>query len=186
MLFSYQNPIIEGTKEKSSDKKDGASIKGDKTMLLETHVLTENTYALIPAKEIDASTIVMEDKQETRVRTTPLEIIKQSCIHHWSTYEGRRTAVIDHLQFKQKTPIPISIAQKICFFPTHSPTHADNHWINFAQIAKWGEVTHQGRKRTQILWINGDHLTLDISRHTLQTQIERAFQVMHVSGMVGV
>lgn len=156
-------------------------------MILQTYVTTKKTYAILPAKQIDYQTIVLEEKETYHVNQSPLDIVKESCMHYWSTYEGRRTAVIQKLGYKQKTPIPISVTHNLCFLPTHSPTHMDNCWINRALVNRWERIEKNKRTsetQTEVVFNNWYRLELGISIHTLQQQMERAFKVMLESGMV--
>src|SRR5699024_3927847 len=105
-----------------------------------------------------------------RVQTHPLKIIENACISDWTTYEGRRRAVIQHMNFYQKVPIPTSIQHRQIFFPTHSPKHIDNSWIaahHIMQIKKYAN-------KATIQFSNGYHLTLNISYHILRKQTIRA------------
>ncbi len=152
-----------------------------------TYIVHENTCALLPAKQIEYGTMIIEHKETKKERAVPFDIIKESCTHYWSNYEGRRNAVIQKLGYKQKTPIPLSIQQKICFFPTHSPSHIDNCWINFDQIKRWDKTpkTKQlSREQIKVIFKNGTNITVDVSVHTFSTQFDRAFAVMYQSGMV--
>lgn len=152
-----------------------------------SYIIHKDTCALIPAREINYQTEVIEHNHSTKVPEPPLDIIKESCTHYWSDYEGRRNAVIQKLGYKQKTPIPLSIQRKLCFFPTHSPSHIDNCWINFNQVARLDKISKKDRlpgEQTEITFKNRYKLRLSISPHTLRTQMERAFVVMYESGMV--
>ncbi len=158
-------------------------------MIQQQYIVTNKTCAILPAKEINHQAIVLEEHTTIKVAQTPLEIIKHSCTHYWADYEGRRASVIKNLAYKQKTPIPVSVKHKLCFLPTHSPTHMNNCWINRAHVNRWGRIQKDERtneKQTEILFNNWHRLELGISIHTLQQQIERAFRVMVESGMVDI
>jgi len=106
-------------------------------------------------------------------------------MHYWSTYEGRRVAVVEQTNFKQKVPIPVSIDKALCFFPTHSPTHIDNGWIAPNHVARIHEKAKRHiQNQIKIIFKNGYTKTLDISEHTFETQMQRAFVVMYKSGMI--
>lgn len=92
-------------------------------MIHKTYQVNRQTIALRPAKVIDHSTIVIEQEETYKIKETPLQIIKEACIANWSTYEGRRQAVIHHTNFKQKVPIP-STSKKISL--PSQPTHQQN------------------------------------------------------------
>lgn len=90
--------------------------------------------------------------------------------------------------YTQKTPIPISTQNGLYFFPTHAPKHIATSWINIKQVDWWDKVVKKDRnhiEQTEVIFKNGYQRTLDISMHTLNTQIERAFEVMLESGKVG-
>lgn len=155
-------------------------------MIKQHYIVTKDTCALLPAKHIEYNTIVI-GKETTHISQTPFEIIQASCIHHWSSYEGRRKAVVEKLNYRQKTPIPVSVQHKLCFFPTHAPTHMDNCWINWFQVDTWREIHNKDgihNEQTEILFLNGYRLKLNISRHTMLQQMDRVFAVIYESGMV--
>src|SRR5699024_12387686 len=67
-----------------------------------SYQINEKAIALCPAKEIDYDTIVLEQEATYRVSKTPMQLIKDACIANWSTYEGKRQAVIHHTNFRHK------------------------------------------------------------------------------------
>ena len=144
--------------------------------VLSTYTIGPQTLALLPAKQIDYDTILINESDIKYVCQTPLTLIKSACFHNWTTYEGRRQAVIHHTNFKQKTPIPISIDSGMYFFPTHSPSSIHNNWIAYKQIAS---IHKAPQHQSMIHFKNGQTLTLDISMHILKTQIERTFECMY-------
>lgn len=140
-----------------------------------------NTFALIPAKALDYETIILEKDHRLHIRQTPMQIIEESCLKHWTTYEGRRKAVIHHTSFYQKVPMPISIQERIYLFPTHSPKHLDNCWLAYQNILSVHENRHHSSNRLQsiIQFKDGQILKLNVSKHILQTQMNRTFQCMY-------
>src|SRR5690625_2017573 len=145
------------------------------TKIYPAYTITNKTLALLPAKTIEFSTIVLERERQYFIRQTPPEIIKSSCKDYWSSYEGRLQAVFKHTTYGQKPPIPIDPENQIIAIPTHSPKHHDCHWIIYnpqLRIIPHPEKTilHIGQQQS---------ITLDISTHTLQKQIERAFVIYY-------
>ena len=66
---------------------------------------------------------------------TPLELIKELIIlHNYSTYEGKRKAIIKKWDLRQNTPIPINHRRFICAIPTKSPTAWDCIWVFYKGI----------------------------------------------------
>lgn len=150
------------------------------TTIQATYIINRNTYALRPAKAIHYDTIVIEKNKVIYVQQTPMMIIDHSCRHlACSTYEGRRRAVMSLTNFYQKVPIPISIQQQIYFFPTHSSKHIDNCWLSFSSIQHVHLQTAFKHPETFIQFQDGQSLTINVSKHTLQTQVDRTFQVMY-------
>lgn len=150
-----------------------------------TYKINRNTLALMPAKHIAYDTIVLEPHQTACIRQTPLQIIQSACFNDWSTYEGRRQAVIYHTNFKHKVPIPIDLHQRICFFPTHSPRNFNNLWIAFQHIAKVSKTKKKtGKPQPIIHFKSGQTLTLDISIHTLKQQMNRTLECMYRIGQM--
>lgn len=146
-----------------------------------TYLIHENTFALIPGKSMDYETIVLESDQKRYVHKTALEIIEYSCtMLDWVNYESRRRVTMLHTNFKQKVPIPVSILKKIYFFPTHSPKHIDNIWLAYKNILDFQSMQDvSDQPQTIVRFINGESLILNISFHTLQSQMNRTFQIMH-------
>lgn len=151
--------------------------------IIEEYNISPSTLALLPARKIDYDTIVMkEDKITLHVRQTAFNLIKSAIpTFDWTTYEGRRDGVIQHTGFKHKTPIPVSISKSLYFFPTHSPSKADNIWIAFHHISRIGKVPQQqATKQAQsiVYFKNGQELILNVSFHTLKVQYNRTLQCM--------
>src|SRR5690625_6875288 len=116
--------------------------------VISSYDINLKTIALLPGRNIDYDTVVIEENKTKYIRQTSLNLIKDACLKcDWTTYEGRRGGVIKHTNFKQKTPIPIDIHKGIYFFPTHSPSNMDNIWIAFHHILSIGKIP--ARERTK-------------------------------------
>lgn len=153
--------------------------------------ISSKTLALLPARKIDYDTIVIKENETKYVQQPSFDLIKEACFRgDWTTYEGRRDAVIKHTNFIQKTPIPIDIRKGVYFFPTHSPKNINNIWIAFHQIKLIGKVPSQERtKQAQsiVFFKNGQSLVLDITYHALNKQYERTLEcVYRIEGSEGV
>src|SRR5690625_3405510 len=103
--------------------------------IISTYKINSHTQALLPAKSINYQTIVIEEGKKIYVRQTPLEIIRQGCADDWSDYDSRRNAVMQHTNFIQRLPIPVNIRKAFYFFPTHSPKHSNNCWIEIGRAS---------------------------------------------------
>lgn len=62
--------------------------------ILSSYEITKDTLALLPARNMNYRTIVIERHETYYVQQTPLEIIKAACLEGGATYDGRRTAVM--------------------------------------------------------------------------------------------
>src|SRR5699024_7047556 len=111
-------------------------------------------------------TIVIETDRMILIKKTPIELIETACQNEWSTYEGRRKAVIHHTKFKRKVPIPINIEKEMYFFPTLAPTNIHNIWIAYRHIQDIKQHQSNPAKST-IIFVNGVKLSVDISYHML-------------------
>ena len=152
--------------------------------VITSYDISLKTMALLPARDIDYDTIIIEENKTENVRQTSFNIIEDACLkRNWTTYEGRRDGVIQQTNFKQKTPIPIDIQKGIYFFPTHSPNNMDNIWIAFHHILSIGKIP--ARERTKdaqsiVHFKNRHALKLNISFHTLKEQYNRTLQCVMI------
>lgn len=142
-------------------------------MMKVQNIIHESTLALLPVKDIEYQTQVLEENRVYLVRETPLEIIKHACKMEWTTYDGRREAVIERTGYEKKVPIPINTYKKIAAFPTHGTKNIDCKWIFGNQIHHIREHP-SNPKGSIVIFKNGQHLILhDVSYHILQQQYER-------------
>jgi hypothetical protein len=75
-------------------------------MIQESYQINEQTIALYHARELDYDTVVLEKAATYWVRKTPMQLIKDTCFANWSTYEGKRQAVIHHTNYRKKFRSP--------------------------------------------------------------------------------
>lgn len=148
--------------------------------ILNQYTINEQTMALIPAAHMAYDTIVLERDHQLYVSQTPLEIIKTTCLHHGSSYDGRRKAVMYKTGFKKKTPIPIRPSKNIYCFPTHSPTDFKCSWILYNHIATWKQFQSVKKSATKsvITFKNSIELQIDVSPFILEKQMQRTFACM--------
>lgn len=139
--------------------------------------INKSTIAIIPAKQIEFDSIVIEESQKFYIRQTPLQIIKASCLEYWSDYEGRRKAVIHHTGFKEKVPIPINSQEVMVAFPTHAIKHFDCSWLFYNHILQHERVKDDPTK-TLITFTNGQTLSLNVSAKSIKTQLTRSLEII--------
>lgn len=145
--------------------------KGRILLIKNNYDINEHTIALIPAKQIEYETLVMEADAIYKVKLDPLTLIKNACDADYCTYDGKRHAVTKNTGYSRKVPIPISIINEIFAFPTHSPTDYECHWFFFNHINHIQK--DPSTKHTRVTLKNKQELTLPISFNIFKKQYER-------------
>jgi|SRR5690625_323082 len=155
------------------------------TNIQEKYKINKNTFAILPAKEIEFNAFVLEKKQTIHVQKTPLQLIKEACLHEgYCSFNGRREAVMHHTGFKQKVPIPIIPKKGIFAFPTHALKNFKCSWIFVEHILRIEK--YKGDNRNSVVHFrNGRAIIMEVSQHILQKQMQRTleckykFEVLH-------
>ncbi|WP_343800340.1 competence protein ComK [Bacillus carboniphilus] len=143
-------------------------------VILDHYDIQSNTFALIPVKHMNYCTKVIEKDRTIFVRKPPLKIIKEACLHGYSTYEGRRSAIMYLTGFRRKVPIPINLQLNLIAFPTLSPTQLDCIWIFSSHVKSLQQLESAKNKNQSILtFINGQELLINESVFVLEKQIQR-------------
>lgn len=145
----------------------------------ENYIVNKTTIAIVPAKEIDYDSIVVESESLRYIKQTPEEIIKESCLEYWSDYEGRRKAVIHKTGFKEKVPIPVNPKQGIIAIPTHAIKHINCCWLMPEYILRFEAIKDDPNFKTVVTFMNGRTLKLDVSIRSFKSQMNRAFEIIY-------
>jgi len=124
---------------------------------------------ILPAKQIEYNSIVIEKKTTYCVNQTPLHCIKATCEKNWSSYEARRDAIMKRTNFKYKIPMMLSKLQMLFAFPTTGTDQFACAWIFLHNIAS---IHHEGAT-SAVTFHNGQKVMLDISYHILTSQLQR-------------
>ena len=140
-------------------------------MIKKDYHINKDTIALIPAKEIEYETLVIERDVTIKAKQDPLTLIKEACDDDWSTYEGRRQAVTKKMGYSRKVPIPINMKEGHFAFPTHSPIDFNCHWFFFNHIVHIQEELTT--KHALVTLKNEQQFTLPISYYIFKKQYER-------------
>lgn len=148
-------------------------------MIMDQYHVNKETIAFLPARKIEYNSVVIEGGNTYYIKKTPFQLMKAACLAHWSSYEGRRKAVLKKTNYLRKVPIPISITKQIYAFPTHSPTQFDCNWIFFNHILKITKC--KDTNDTIVTFKNFRQLRINVSRHSLETQFHRTFHLLHLS-----
>lgn len=144
--------------------------------ILDKYIVNPHTLAIFPAREIEYQAIVWEGEQTYKVNKTPLEIIKESCLVYWSTFDAKRKAVAERLGFINKTPIPVITDLPLIVFPTTSFKDADcvwmisNHVLTYQQVAEHKIIVHFNNERDTYL---------DLNDYKFHNQMVRSLMLYH-------
>lgn len=104
-------------------------------------------------------------------RKTALTLLNEACIlKGGADYSGKLRAIRQTLSYLKKTPLIISIAEKIYGFPTMSPNHFDCMWIFPRHIV--GLICEKGMY--YVLFKNGLKIPINCSAESFRTQQERS------------
>ncbi|MUK87435.1 competence protein [Ornithinibacillus sp. L9] len=142
------------------------------------YLITDQTTALLPARNQEYFTDVLARNQTLHITKTPLEIIKETCIQQFSSYTGIREAVMHQIGYKRKVPIPINPFQNIYAFPTLSPNDPDCVWLFYHHIhqIKPPPTPHAN---SIVYFKDGFELPMDVSYHVLEKQMFRTAMCVH-------
>ena len=97
----------------------------------------------------------------------PIKFIEDLCLICGSTLSGRINAFNKIINSKQKACIMVS--ENIIFIPTMSIKNAECQYIQYNRIVRVKGI----KNKTNILFDNGNKITVDCSYRTLQKQIKR-------------
>ncbi|MFD1337116.1 competence protein ComK [Oceanobacillus iheyensis] len=132
------------------------------------------TMAIYPTNKPDVSSVILEQRKSIEHKQTPLQLIKEGCLYHYSTYEGRKAATTYHTGFKRKIPIVISVSHQIIAFPTHANTNNDCNWIFYHHVQTIQSQTTTDKTKSIITFRNGIQLPLSIPAAFLRQQMNRS------------
>jgi len=140
------------------------------TQVINDYQVNPRTMALIPARNIDYQTIVLEPGNIFHVMQSPIKLIKDACKEGGATYEGRYKAVTHKTGIHKKVPIPISQLDQIYAFPTHSAKQFNCHWIFYHHLKSIKLGTY---KKSIITFTDYQQLEIDVSAYILKQQTLR-------------
>lgn len=147
-----------------------------------SYVINDSNNALVPARHIEYNTIVLTSHNKLYIKKSPLQIIRESCLRDFATYEGKRKAVIHMTGFCKKVPIPINPAKRIFAFPTISPQHPECIWLFYYRIRKIEENKGKSFKEypSIVYFKDGTSLPLGISFYQLDKQYKRTKRCIEI------
>ncbi|MGG3449524.1 competence protein ComK [Domibacillus aminovorans] len=111
------------------------------------------------------------NKKPVLMNEKALTIIQKSCLHHLSTYDGRREASKLLLGTKSKVPIVIDHIEGIYLFPIVSHLKPDCVWISLFHVK---ELKIIDKKKTEVLFKDGQKVIVNVSMHVAFSQLALA------------
>lgn len=135
---------------------------------MENYEINEDTYAVI-ANSVGNSKVI-EKECEYTVNNDAYKIMDESCQYYGSSYKGRLQAAKKILNCSYKLPILVEESSCLIFFPIKSSLADDCCWINLNSIKN---VEKDGNG-TKITFQNGQSITFDVSKLSLENQIYRS------------
>ncbi|WP_179123941.1 competence protein ComK [Paraliobacillus ryukyuensis] len=144
--------------------------KTDIALIANNYIISPCTLAIVPQRAMTHDTIVYEKDRTIRVKQTPLQIIKASCIEHGATYEGRRQSSCHLLHLTQKVPIVIKEKPMIYTFPSQSPNNFSTSWLFPRHISTITIESNKTNQQTTITFHNKKQIHLQESTYQLKQQ----------------
>ena len=143
------------------------------------YIINENTNIILPAKQINYDSIVLEGDHVYPVRQTPLEIVKHTTKSNGLHFESRKKSCDMYFDYAYKLPILLSDVMFLIAFPTRGIDHFDCIWIierNVREITKQGDVS-------VITFKNNQSVTVDIRLSILKNQYKKARELNNLAFM---
>ncbi|UOQ87002.1 competence protein ComK [Gracilibacillus salinarum] len=141
------------------------------TAVTTSYRVTDQTLVIMPAAHPRYPTKIIETTHAVYSTQTPLAIVKENCLRHGSTFEGRRVAVRYHLPFLKRTPIPIHPVASIIASPTKHYRNSDCIWLFWCHLHR---MEARSKQVTEIYFDQHAPLTIKESVQSLKLQKERA------------
>ena len=131
--------------------------------------ISKGTLAILPNEK--NSSVVYEDDERYIIKSTPFEIMEDSCKYFGSTYEGRKEGAKEMLGAEYKVPIVVEDSNNLIVFPTTSPLSEDCVWISLKRVEKIEKID---ANNTKIIFDNKTEIIVDSSYRTIENQLSRA------------
>ncbi|MGV3464809.1 MAG: competence protein ComK [Heyndrickxia sp.] len=136
---------------------------------LKDYLVNHTTVALTEIYHPEFNTKIYELGGIYYSKQTMKEILRKSCEHYCSTYEGRIKVVRNALSYWRRTPLMVCQFELIYAFPTKSPDDFSCRWIFPAHIH-----THIiENNHLYVKFKNGMKVELNCSLNTYLKQKER-------------
>ncbi|MRH44167.1 competence protein [Aquibacillus halophilus] len=142
------------------------------------HEITPVTLAVV-AKELDGRQVtqILEDGEVFYVKKSPGKVIDLACKFFGSSLKGRQDGTRDICGITHKAPIAIDPSSGMYFFPTSSPQNPQCAWIAHSHI---DQIIRSSIQETQIIFKNGQSVTVEVSHGSLLNQVQRTAQYRYL------
>ncbi|MEI3598647.1 MULTISPECIES: competence protein ComK [unclassified Oceanobacillus] len=134
----------------------------NKLEALENYLINLGTYMLLPARQIEYETIVIE---QDRKYPSKKHRLNSACSRYGAKFDGRRRSVMERTGFKRRVPIPVSIYFDIYAFSTYAIKDDDCVWVfgNHVHHIERILATKQGAKgKAVIVFQNSLEVELEV------------------------
>lgn len=137
--------------------------------------ITPLTMAIVPdeCEEGTIRTRIMERESSYYVESHPSKVIDVACKYFGASLKGRQEGAFDVCNFTHKVPIAIDPYSGMYYFPTESPLSQTCVWIAHTHVKEIKEAKYQ---QTEVIFMNSERITVDISYGSMQNQIHRTAQ----------
>ena len=139
------------------------------------HEISPLTMAIIASRDKNGRLIsyILDESAEYVSHLSPSKLIDTACMFFGSSLKGRQegSRVISGLT--HKVPISIDPTSGMYFLPTYSPTSPKCSWLSHSHIGDMKQLTEGN---TEVLFINGKTVILDVSYGSLTNQVHRTAQ----------
>lgn len=135
------------------------------------YFISKDTMVITPSSDERGYlySIVMEKEQTINIPLKPLDLIKESSGFYGASYEGRLHCTEKLTGFRNKLPLCLSEILQIFICPLESPINETCTWLSLEYIRK---VYSEAVSRSLILLENGDSITVDYSKATIEQNLQ--------------
>lgn len=109
-------------------------------------------------------------------RQSALGVLKELCIHHGCSYEGRKEAAGKVLNISQKIPILVSDKRGDIFFPTRRIRHPNCMWVNRSAITNLSRF----QSGTKIEFRNGKTIVVLVDIRSIKRELQLCDELLHL------
>jgi len=149
----------------------------EKYIVKEDYKISESTMFISPYFHVDFRSKIIDEKGIFLTSKRPKDLLEEACIRDGSSFDGKRKAVIQKLNYKVRTPIPVSPNDFIYAFPTTSFLSYECKWFFANTII---DIRPLDENTSEIEFRNGYRMKCNLSTKLLNKQREKTALCMYV------